>query len=105
MTESTLSLTVTIPDGSENLEGVSVYADSIGMSEDAVPIFILAAAEIILRGRITQELAQQNPYGTADFIHAAAALNARLAAVRAIMELPMPESEVAGGVIDLSSTD
>ena len=105
MTERTLSLTVTIPDGSENLEGVSVYADSIGMNEDAVPIFILAAAEIILRGRIAQEMAQQNPYGTADFIHAAAALNARLAAIHAIMELPMSENEVAGGVLDLSSTD
>ncbi len=37
MTERTLSLTVTIPEGSENLEGVSVAVDSIGMGEDAVP--------------------------------------------------------------------
>ncbi len=103
MTERTLSLTVTIPDGSENLEGVSVYVDSIGMGEDAVPIFILAAAEIILRGRIAQEMAQQNPYGTGDFIHAAAALNARLAAIHAIMELPMSEGQVAGGVLDIST--
>ncbi len=103
MTERTLSLTVTIPEGSENLEGVSVAVDSIGMGEDAVPIFILAAAEIIIRGHIAQEIAQQNPYGTGDFIHAVAALNARLATIHAIMELPMPEGEVAGGVIDLST--
>ena len=103
MTERTLSLTVTIPDGSENLEGVSVCVDSIGMGEDVVPIFILAAAEIILRGRIAQEMAQQNPYGTGDFIHAAAALNARLAAIHAIMELPMSEGQVAGGVLDIST--
>lgn len=103
MTDRTLILSITLPADSEDLAEMTVAVESMGAAEEAAPSLILAAAEFMLRGRIAQELAQQNPYGTGDMVHAAAALNARLAAIDTLMHLPMTEGEVVGGTFDLST--
>lgn len=102
MADRTLILSITLPEDFEDLSDMTTSLESRGVAEEVAPSIILAAAEIMLRGRITQDLTRQNPYGTADVISAAAALNARLAAVNTLMQLPMLETEIAGMTLDLS---
>lgn len=105
MTDRTIILSISIPpDMGEDLAGMSMSLESKGVPHELAATFILAAGEVMFRTQMQSELSDNNPLASGDVIVAAAALNARLAVVDAIMHLPMG-GQPASAMIDMTGGD
>lgn len=90
MTDRTLTVTLTMPDDmDEDLGGMSIVAEAVGVDSELAPVFLLAAAEAMMRSQIRSDMEKQNPMATGDLLDALAMLNGRLKVVDEVMHLPV----------------